>query len=101
LNEAPSWSPDGKAIVFDTLTFSSNTLVIYVMSVDTRDPPHAVRQMTRAHSPNQQRLNGQQQLNSPQWPRGRMHDLASSMPLAMAHAIQNNAAWPRWSPELH
>ena len=99
VNQAPSWSPDGKAIVFDTFTLSSNTDVIYVMSVDARDGPHALRQKTRASSPNQQ-LNGRPQPNSLQR-LGRMHNLLSAMPQAMAHGIENDAFWARWSPELH
>jgi Tol biopolymer transport system component len=101
VNQGPSWSPDGKAIAFDTYTFSSNTPAIYVMSVDTQGPTHALRQATRAPSPNQQRLNGHPQLNSPQQRPGRMHNLLSAMPQAMAHGIENDAFWPRWSPELH
>jgi Tol biopolymer transport system component len=99
-NQAPSWSPDGKAIAFDTYIFSSNTPAIYVMSVDTHGPAHALRQTTSASSPNQQRLNRRLQPNSP-LRSGRMHTLLSAMPQAMAHGIENNAFWPRWSPELH
>jgi Tol biopolymer transport system component len=99
-NQAPSWSPDGKAIAFDTHTFSSNTSTAYVMSVDTQGPAHALRQTTPAPSPNQQKLNGLLQLNSPQRPPGRMQNLLSAVPQAMKHGIENNAFWPRWSPEL-
>jgi Tol biopolymer transport system component len=101
VNELPSWSPDGKAIVFDTFNFSNNAFVIYVMSVDTHGSLHALRQMTRAPSPNQQMLNGRLQPNSPQRPLGPMRNLLSAMPQAMKHGIENNAYCARWSPELH
>ncbi len=71
------------------------------MSVDTHGPPHALRQMTRAPSPNQQMLNGRLQPNSPQRPLGPMRNLLSAMPQAMKHGIENDAYCARWSPELH
>jgi hypothetical protein len=75
--------------------------VINVLNVNGGSSAHVVRQMTRVPSPNQQRLNGRQRLNGPRQSPARMQRLLSAMPLAVARTIENNAGWPRWSPELH
>jgi Tol biopolymer transport system component len=90
----PSWSPDGKAIAFDAFTVSTNLDAVEVIRVDSHDPAACVRRMTP-------RSSSQRKLNSRQRPQALVQKLRRTMPRAMARVIEENAGWPRWSPEVH
>lgn len=90
----PSWSPDGKAIAFDAFTVSTKMNAVDVIRVDSHGSAACVRRMT-PHSSSQQKL------NSRQGPQTLVQKLWHTMPRAMARVIEENASWPRWSPELY
>jgi Tol biopolymer transport system component len=79
-NVFPSFSPDGRAVVFSQLRFSDFSETIYVLDVEKGG---TLQLLARPAPP--RRSETAVLRNS----RSRLRD------------IENNGAWPRWSPELH
>jgi Tol biopolymer transport system component len=88
INEGPSFSPDGQAVVFASRNLSTNTLGIFVISADGRSSAQLLRRLAapRRNPP-----------HPAAGPRSGMRMSARQL----AREIEHNAAWPRWSPELH
>jgi Tol biopolymer transport system component len=80
INEAPSFSPDGRAVVFDQFRFSDSSLTIYVLDRETGGTAQLLSRPALPRKPQRAMLRNSS---------SRLRD------------IENNAAWPRWSPELH
>lgn len=84
-NEAPSWSPHGHFITFDQYDPKANSVGIFVLSADGRRRT----QLMRFSGPKKPRVSRQ---TIGEASRKRRHP--------EAHEVEQNGAWPRWSPEL-
>jgi Tol biopolymer transport system component len=85
-NNSPSWSPHGRAIVFDQFTPSTKTNAIIVINADGSG---RTQLMTRTAAPS--RVSAQARLEE-QRRHGRQID--------RLRQIETGGVWPRWSPEL-
>lgn len=84
-NEAPSWSPHGHAITFDQYDPKTNTVAIFVI-----DAEGSSRTQLMKFSAARPRIVD----------RARMGDSHRRTRHREPREVEENGAWPRWSPEL-
>jgi Tol biopolymer transport system component len=86
VNEAPSWSPHGHAIVFDQFLFSTSALGIFIISADRSEMTQVMklpvaRPLLRNQATAQELHRHKRRHHGP-------------------NEVEMGGAWPRWSPEL-
>jgi Tol biopolymer transport system component len=87
VNEAPSWSPHGHAVVFDQFLPSTSAAGIFIVNADGSA-------MTQVMKLPFQRPRVNRRLSNEESHRHKhRHD--------GPHEIETGGVWPRWSPELH
>jgi Tol biopolymer transport system component len=86
-NQAPSWSPHGRAIVFSQYVPSTNTQAIFVMNADGSGRTRVRTLPAGRPRLGTQASTGKSQPNNPRRQR-------------QPREIENGGAWARWSPTL-